>query len=46
MAGRPPLIINRLDAERLQRLIDTADEASVAMSLEEELERSCRVPCD
>ncbi|SHK80257.1 nucleoside diphosphate kinase regulator [Halomonas caseinilytica] len=39
MAVRPPLIINRLDAERLQRLIDAAGEDTVALSLEEELER-------
>ncbi|CBV41287.1 nucleoside diphosphate kinase regulator [Halomonas elongata] len=39
MVARPPLIINRLDAERLQRLIDAAGEDAVALSLEEELER-------
>lgn len=41
MATRPPLIINRLDAERLQRLIDEADDKdlAVARSLEEELAR-------
>ncbi len=41
MATRPPLIINRLDAERLQRLIDEADneDLAVARSLEEELAR-------
>lgn len=41
MATRPPIIINRLDAERLQRLIDEADEHDVAVvrSLEEELAR-------
>ncbi|MDT8895813.1 nucleoside diphosphate kinase regulator [Halomonas sp. I1] len=39
MAVRPPLIINRLDAERLQRLIDAAGDDAVARSLEEELER-------
>ncbi|MGR4066813.1 nucleoside diphosphate kinase regulator [Halomonas sp. LR3S48] len=41
MSSRPPLIINRLDAERLQRLIDHADDKDrfVADCLEEELER-------
>ncbi|MDW7749015.1 nucleoside diphosphate kinase regulator [Halomonas sp.] len=41
MATRPPIIINRLDAERLQRLIDEADDKdlAVARSLEEELVR-------
>ncbi|MCL7941884.1 nucleoside diphosphate kinase regulator [Halomonas sp. ATCH28] len=41
MATRPPIIINRLDAERLQRLIDEADDKdlAVARSLEEELAR-------
>ncbi|MGM0536050.1 MAG: nucleoside diphosphate kinase regulator [Pseudomonadota bacterium] len=41
MATRPPIIINRLDAERLQRLIDEADneDLAVARSLEEELAR-------
>lgn len=39
MAVRPPLIINRLDAERLQRLIDAAGDDAVARALEEELER-------
>ncbi|SNY97715.1 nucleoside diphosphate kinase regulator [Halomonas sp. hl-4] len=41
MASRPPIIINRLDAERLQRLIDTAsdNDAMVATLLEEELMR-------
>lgn len=41
MATRPPIIINRLDAERLQRLIDEADDKdlAVAHSLEEELAR-------
>ncbi|MDT8879431.1 nucleoside diphosphate kinase regulator [Halomonas saccharevitans] len=41
MTTRPPLIINRLDAERLQRLIDDADDdtLAVAEALEEELAR-------
>ncbi|RUR31854.1 nucleoside diphosphate kinase regulator [Vreelandella andesensis] len=41
MGQRPPIIINRLDAERLQRLIDTASEKDmmVAALLEEELAR-------
>ncbi|WP_104204513.1 nucleoside diphosphate kinase regulator [Billgrantia saliphila] len=41
MSSRPPIIINRLDAERLQRLIDQANEKDrcVADCLEEELER-------
>jgi regulator of nucleoside diphosphate kinase len=41
MSSRPPIIINRLDAERLQRLIDQADDKDrfVADCLEEELER-------
>lgn len=41
MATRPPIIINRLDAERLQRLIDEADDKdlAVAQTLEEELAR-------
>ncbi|ARS52512.1 nucleoside diphosphate kinase regulator [Kushneria konosiri] len=39
--ARPPIIINRLDAERLQRLIDDADKQDipVAEALEIELER-------
>ncbi|WP_163558246.1 nucleoside diphosphate kinase regulator [Halomonas sp. NO4] len=39
--ARPPIIINRLDAERLQRLIDAASgkELAVAELLEEELAR-------
>ncbi|TFH86960.1 nucleoside diphosphate kinase regulator [Billgrantia azerbaijanica] len=39
--ARPPLIINRLDAERLQRLINAAsgEELFVAELLEEELAR-------
>jgi len=39
--ARPPIIINRLDAERLQRLIDAAsgEELFVAELLEEELAR-------
>lgn len=39
--ARPPIIINRLDAERLQRLIDAASdkERFVAELLEEELAR-------
>lgn len=41
MAKRSPLIINRLDAERLQRLIDDAETGlDVAEALEAELERS------
>lgn len=41
MSSRPPIILNRLDAERLQRLIDQADDKDrfVADCLEEELER-------
>ncbi|QTF93456.1 nucleoside diphosphate kinase regulator [Halomonas sp. BM-2019] len=41
MSSRPPIIINRLDAERLQRLIDAASDKDrfVADALEEELER-------
>lgn len=41
MTSRPPIIINRLDAERLQRLIDEAldKDAKVAALLEEELMR-------
>ncbi|MDR9440644.1 MAG: nucleoside diphosphate kinase regulator [Halomonas sp.] len=41
MATRLPIIIYRLDAERLQRLIDEADDndLAVARSLEEELAR-------
>lgn len=41
MFSRPPIIINRLDAERLQRLIDEAldKDAKVAALLEEELIR-------
>jgi regulator of nucleoside diphosphate kinase len=41
MSSRPPIIINRLDAERLQRLIDQAGDKDrfVADCLEEELER-------
>lgn len=41
MSSRPTIIINRLDAERLQRLIDDADDRdlAVAESLETELER-------
>ncbi|MGM0982665.1 MAG: nucleoside diphosphate kinase regulator [Pseudomonadota bacterium] len=41
MATRPPILINRLDAERLQRLIDEADDKdlAVARDLEEELLR-------
>lgn len=41
MSSRPPIIINRLDAERLQRLIDQADDKDrfVADCLEEELGR-------
>ena len=39
MGQRPPITINRLDAERLQRLIDNATdkELAVATLLEEEL---------
>ncbi|PAU78533.1 nucleoside diphosphate kinase regulator [Halomonas salipaludis] len=41
MSSRPKIIINRLDAERLQRLIDAASDKdlAVAESLEAELER-------
>ncbi|KAA0013070.1 nucleoside diphosphate kinase regulator [Billgrantia pellis] len=41
MSSRPPILINRLDAERLQRLIDQASEKDrfVADCLEAELER-------
>ena len=41
MSSRPPIIINRLAAERLQRLIDEASDKDrfVADALEEELER-------
>jgi regulator of nucleoside diphosphate kinase len=41
MLSRPPIIINRLDAERLQRLIDEASDQDrfVAELLEVELER-------
>ena len=41
MGQRPPLIINRLDADRLQRLIDAATEKDqmVAELLQEELSR-------
>ena len=41
MGQRPPIIINRLDAERLQRLIDHASEKDqvVAELQEEELSR-------
>lgn len=41
MSSRPTIIINRLDAERLQRLIDAASgkDLDVAESLEVELER-------
>lgn len=41
MSVRPPLIINRLDAERLQRLIDEASDKDLAVAdaLEAELER-------
>ena len=41
MVRRPSIIINRLDAERLQRLIDSATEKDlmVAQLLEEELAR-------
>ncbi|MCG6658513.1 nucleoside diphosphate kinase regulator [Halomonas campisalis] len=41
MSSRPPIIINRLDAERLQRLIDAASDRDrfVADLLEAELER-------
>ncbi|MDN3554486.1 nucleoside diphosphate kinase regulator [Halomonas maura] len=40
MTQRPPLIINRLDAERLQRLIDeAAGDREVAEALEAELLR-------
>ena len=42
MGQHPPLVINRLDAERLQRLIDDASEKdqAVADMLENELSRS------
>ena len=41
MGQRPPLIINRLDADRLQRLIDAATEKDqmVAELLQDELSR-------
>lgn len=41
MGQRPPLLINRLDAERLQRLIDdaSAKDQAVADMLENELSR-------
>ncbi|WP_163577622.1 nucleoside diphosphate kinase regulator [Halomonas faecis] len=41
MTSRPPIIINRLDAERLQRLIDVVSGESLAVAelLEEELAR-------
>ncbi|MCO7230303.1 nucleoside diphosphate kinase regulator [Halomonas sp. CnH100-B] len=41
MGQRPPLLINRLDADRLQRLIDNATEKDqmVAELLQEELSR-------
>lgn len=41
MGQRPPIIINRLDAERIQRLIDNASEKDlmVADLLDEELSR-------
>lgn len=41
MTSRPPIIINRLDADRLQRLIDVASGESLAVAelLEEELAR-------
>lgn len=41
MSSRPAITINRLDAERLQRLIDAASDKDlpVAESLEEELTR-------
>lgn len=41
MGYRPPILINRLDAERLQRLIDNADnkDRAVAELLEIELAR-------
>ncbi|WP_346796024.1 nucleoside diphosphate kinase regulator [Halomonas sp. Bachu 37] len=41
MGQRPPIIINRLDAERLQRLIDQASDKDLAVAelLEEELSR-------
>ncbi|PMR74418.1 nucleoside diphosphate kinase regulator [Billgrantia endophytica] len=41
MSSRPTITINRLDAERLQRLIDQASDKDrfVADALEEELER-------
>lgn len=41
MGQRPAIIINRLDAERLQRLIDNASDKDMAVAelLEEELSR-------
>lgn len=41
MSSRPAIVINRLDAERLQRLIDDADDRDLAVAerLEAELER-------
>lgn len=41
MGQRPPIIINRLDAERLQRLIDNVSDKDIAVAelLEEELSR-------
>lgn len=41
MGQRPPIIINRIDAERLQRLIDNAAEKDIMVAelLEEELLR-------
>ena len=41
MGYRPPILINRLDAERLQRLIDNADNKDIAVAelLEIELAR-------
>ncbi|WP_043488206.1 nucleoside diphosphate kinase regulator [Halomonas halodenitrificans] len=41
MLSRPPITINRLDADRLQRLIDEASDKDrfVADALEDELER-------
>jgi regulator of nucleoside diphosphate kinase len=41
MGQRPPLLINRLDAERLQRLIDDAaeEDQAVAEMLENEISR-------
>lgn len=40
--SRPVIVVNRLDAERLQRLIDTTShkDAAVAEALEVELERA------